>query len=112
MSLGSYLLTLLLTLLIELSVAYIFGYREKRKLIIFLLVNIVTHPLLSYFLWINSTLLIIPINYFSIIILEIAVVLVESLLLHFGLKDRCLKMFKVSLLMNAASFVLGLLIFS
>jgi hypothetical protein len=111
MSLGIYFLTLILTLLIEVGIAYILGYRRKKELNFFLLANLVTHPLLSYFLWINLTLFIIPISYFSLIILEVIVVILESLLLYLGLRDKYLKIFKVSLLINTVSFLLGLIIF-
>jgi hypothetical protein len=110
-SLGLYFLTLILTLVIELGVAYILGYRNKKELLMFFLVNIVTHPLLSYFLWINSTFFIIPINYLSFILFEIIVVLLETVLLYLGLKGKYLNMLLVSLSTNVASFVLGLLIF-
>jgi len=111
MSFGLYFLTLILTLLIEIGIAYIFGYRRKQELKIFILVNFVTHPLLSYFLWLNSVLLVIPINYFIIFILEMIVVILEMGLLRLGLGFKYLDILKVSIFMNLGSFLFGLIIF-
>jgi len=109
MRLEYYFLALILTLIIELSVAYIFGFRNKKSIITVIFSNLITHPLLCYFLWMNSVVFIIPISYFSIIVLEILVVLLESILLFFGLKQKYLEMLKLSFGINAASFLASLL---
>lgn len=111
MRLEYYLLALILTLIIELSVAYIFGFRNKKSIITIIVANLITHPLLCYFLLMNSVIFIIPINYFSIIVLEILVVLLESILLFFALKQKYLDILKLSFGINIASFLVGLLIF-
>ena len=112
MRLEYYFLALILTLVIELSIAYISGFRTKKCIITIFLVNIITHPLLCYFLWMNSIIFIIPVSYFSIIILEILVALLESVLLFFSLKQKYLNMLKLSLYINITSFVFGLLMFN
>ena len=112
MRLEYYLLALILTLIIELSVAYIFGFRTKKSIITIFLVNFITHPLLCYFLWINSVISIIPVNYFSIVVLEILVALLESVLLFFSLNQKYLNMLRLSLYINITSFVFGLLMFN
>lgn len=106
-----YFLALILTLLVELFVAYILGFRTKEDIITVIFANLITHPLLCYFLWMNSVIFIIPINYFSIIILEISIVLIESILLFFTLKQKYFNMLKLSFGINAVSFLVGLLIF-
>jgi len=111
MTIESYLLTLFLTLIIELSVAYFLGYRNKRALISVVCVNLMTHPVFCYFLWINLTLDIIEINYFSMISLEVIITLVESILLFYALKQKFSLMLNLSFAMNFASFVIGLIIF-
>lgn len=111
MTFGLYFLTLILTLLIEIGIAYTFGYRGKQELKIFILVNFVTHPLLSYFLWLNSILLVLPISYFIIFILEIIVVILETGLLRLGLGSKYLDILKVCIFMNLGSFLFGLVIF-
>ncbi len=111
MTIAYYFLALFLTLIIELSVAYALGFKKRKYLITILFINLITHPLLCYFLWLNSNLSIIPINYVSIIIMEILVVIVESVLLYFTMKQKYLNMLILSLSMNAVSFLIGLLIF-
>ena len=111
MRLEYYFIALILTLIIELSVAYVFGFRNKKSIITIIFANLITHPLLCYFLWMNSVIFIIPINYISIIVLEILVALLESALLFLALKQNYLDMLKLSFGINMASFFVGLLIF-
>ena len=88
MKIEYYFLALILTQLVELFVAYVLGFRTKKDIITVIFANLITHPLLCYFLWMNSFIFIIPINYFSIIALEISIVLLESILLFFTLKQK------------------------
>ena len=106
-----YFLALILTLVIELSIAYVLGFKTKKDIIAIIFANLITHPLLCYFLWMNSFIFIIPINYFLIIILEISVVLLESALFFFALKQKYFNMLKLSFFINAVSFLVGSLIF-
>ena len=112
MTITNYFIALFLTLVIELSVAYILGFRSKNNLFVIILINLITHPSLCYFLWLNSSIPIIPINYISIVVLEILVAIVESFLLYFAMKQKYLNMLKLSLSMNIASFLFGLLIYA
>jgi len=111
MTFESYFQALFLTLTIELSVAYFLGYKSKKALISVVCVNLISHPIFCYFLWINLTLDIIRINYFSMISLEVIITLLESLLLYYALKQKYLLMLNLSFAMNFTSFVIGLLIF-
>jgi len=111
MKLEYYFLALILTIIIELSVSYTFEFKSKKNIIVIIFVNLITHPLLCYFLWMNSVVYIITVNYFSIIVLEILVALLESVLLFFALKQKYLDMLKLSFGINVASFLVGLLIF-
>ena len=111
MTIESYLLALFLTLVIELSVAYFLGYRNKKAIITVVCVNLISHPLFCYFLWINLTLDIIPINYFTMISLEVIITLLEAILLFYALKQKFLLMLNLSFAMNFTSFVIGLIIF-
>ena len=45
----TYLKPLLLTILFEMAAAYVLGLRTKKELLLTVLVNIVTNPLLVYF---------------------------------------------------------------
>lgn len=111
MTIENYLLALFLTLTIELSVAYFLGYRNKKALMSVVCVNLISHPIFCYFLWINLTLLIIPINYFSMISMEIVITLLESILLYYALKQKFVLMLNLSIAMNFTSFAIGLIIF-
>ena len=103
------IISLLCTLLIEISVAFILKYRGK-DLINVLLVNILTNPLL------NS--LVIAINYYwglkarniSLYILEILVVLIEGFIYYKYLDRKKINGFILSLILNISSYGLGILI--
>lgn len=111
MTIESYLQALFLTLAIELSVAIFLGYRSKKALIAVVCVNLISHPIFCYFLWINLSISIIPLNYYSLIFLEAIIALLESLLLYYALKQKFLLMLNLSFAMNFTSFVIGILIF-
>ena len=103
------LICLACTIIIEVSIAFILRYRGK-DLINVLLVNILTNPLL------NSS--VIAINYFyglkarniCLYILEILVVLIEGFIYSKYLEKRKINGYLLSLILNIASYVIGLLI--
>ena len=102
-----YLLLLFLNLIIEIGVAHLLGYRTKEKILLIIIINFVTHPLLCYFLWI-SVCLNININNIVIFILEVVVIFIESFLLYFVIEKQYFNKLGLSLCINAASFFLGL----
>lgn len=106
---NSYLLVLSLTLIIETFVAFILGHRNKFVLLSVIFINLITNPLLNYFLWINGYFYFIEPNIWNILILEIMVVFIEWGLLMFALKQRPRRLFLLSLVMNSASFGVGFL---
>ncbi len=112
MTLWYYLLALYLTLCIESLVVVFLGYKTTRFLKIVLLANLITHPLLGLFLYFYLK------NYgqfpseMLILFLEILIVLTESLILYFFVKEKYLTMLMVSLLMNAASYLFGVFFFN
>ena len=103
------LICLVSTIIIEVSIAFILRYRGK-DLINVLLVNVLTNPLL------NSS--VIAINYFyglkarniCLYILEILVVLIEGFIYSKYLEKRKINGYLLSLILNIASYVIGLLI--
>ena len=103
------LISLICTIVIEITFAFMLGYR-KKDLINVLLVNILTNPLL------NSV--IVAINYYyglearniSLLILEILVVLVEGFVYSKYLTKKNINGYLLSLVLNIASYGLGLLI--
>ena len=103
------LISLTITLVIELSFAFILKYR-KKDLVNVLLVNFLTNPLL------NSVT--VAINYYyglkarniSLLILEILVVIIEGFIYHRYLTRRKINGYILSLILNIASYGLGLLV--
>ena len=103
------LISLSCTIIIEITLAIILGYR-KKDLINVLLVNILTNPLL------NS--LLVGINYYyglkartiALVIMEILVVLVEGFIYQKYLERRKINGFILSLILNISSYGIGQLL--
>ena len=103
------LISLTITLIIEISIAFILRYRGKDLLNV-LLVNVLTNPLL------NSS--IVAINYFYglkarnifLYIFEILVVIVEGAIYQKYLEKRKINGYLLSLILNASSYIIGLII--
>ena len=104
------LLALLLTIAVELLVAFFLGFRKKEELYAIIAINLITNPVLNFLIQLNYQLNIISSSFELIIVLEVIVVIVEFLLLFFMLRQDKKKLFIVSLLINLASFLFGLLI--
>ena len=112
MLISSYLAALLLTILIEVLVALIFGYKRKKEILSVILVNLITQPLLNYFLLIDSYFSLDAVNIQFILLLEIMVILVEWQLLVWTLQRKLKSLFVLSIVMNLASLTIGLSIFT
>lgn len=103
------IISLTCTIIIEVSVAFILKYRGKDLLNV-LLVNILTNPLL------NSVIVAINVYYglkarnICLYILEILVVLVEGFIYQKYLNRKKINGYILSLILNIASYGLGLLI--
>ena len=103
------IISLTITLVIELTIAFILKYRGKYLLNVFL-VNIMTNPLL------NSS--IVAINYYyglktrNIMLygFEVLVVIIEGFIYQKYLERRKINGFLLSLILNIASYGLGLLL--
>ena len=102
------LISLTMTLVFELGIALILRYRGKDLINIFL-VNVLTNPIL------NSV--IVAINYYYglkarniwLVILEIMVVIIEGFIYQKYLNRRKINGYILSIILNVASFGLGLL---
>lgn len=106
----SLIISLLLTIMIELTISFIFGIREECDIYVVVLVNICTNPIIVYIAnclkLLNNDL----VYNIVIVILEIIVVIVE-----FELYKRYLSVYKkspfiLSLVDNVLSFGIGLII--
>lgn len=100
-------ISLTITLIVEVGFAFILRYRGK-DLVNVLLVNFLTNPLL------NS--LVVTINYYyglktrniSLYIMEVLVVVIEGFIYQKYLERRKINGFLLSLLLNVASYGIGI----
>ncbi len=100
-----YFFALALTIIIEVAVARLFFY-EKSIVLAVILMNLITHPAFNLALYILSNYFGWQIGWVTIIYFEIAIVIIEALLLIFaGFGKK--KSFKLSFFANAASFSIG-----
>lgn len=103
----SFLYPLVLTLIIELSAAYVVGVRHKHTYLIIFLVNCLTNPLLTI------CISLLPAGTFirSLLIygvFEPVVILSEFLIYRYDLKED-ISPFRLSLFLNLASVIGGIL---
>lgn len=101
---------LILTILIESITAYMLGYRGKLLYLTLLLINIMTNPTINLVL-----LLIYQMNNYtayitSQLLLEILVVIVEWRLLKYTYPKEKKSLLLLSIIMNSASYLFGLII--
>ena len=106
----SLLISLFLTIIIELTVSFIIGIRDKDDIKVVILVNICTNPIVVYI----ANCLMLFTNHFiyniGVAILEILVVIVEFRLYKQYLKFDKLSPFVISLMNNVVSFLIGIII--
>lgn len=102
------LISLGLTLVLELAFAFLWGIRKKDSLWLLILINIATNPpaVLLHFLLVRQLLLS---SVFSVLLIESVVVLSEWLLLKHNTKAIS-RPFLFSLLANLFSYCTGLAI--
>ncbi len=102
--------SLILTLIIELSVSFIIGIREKNDIKVVILANIITNPIVVFIAncvaLMNNTLIYIIV----VIILEILAVLTEYKIFKNYLKFDKESPMIISVINNSISFTLGLII--
>jgi hypothetical protein len=101
----------LLTEIVEIAVALFLGYRRPREIIAVFLVNLVTNPSLNYILFLNDYYGVIQRGWAVILVSEIAVILIEWVLLVFALRDNPKSLLRLSFTMNICSYLVGVLIF-
>lgn len=115
MSLSSYLQALSSTILIEIIVGLIFNIFLKLRTITLVyslvLINLITHPFLTYSLWLINSKTRISITTPRILIAEVFVFLVEYFLLKLALPKKTRYLLLLSLVANLSSYLVGYLIF-
>lgn len=102
---------LVLTIAVETPAALLLGLRNKHALLAVLIINVITNPALNFLVLLNDYLGLISPAIILIVFLEITVVFVEWKLLVYTLRMKNRRAFIVSLILNTASFLAGILIF-
>lgn len=108
----SLLATLILTILIEETVIFLLGYRNKNTFLVVTLINVITNPIVNYIVMINNIFNIIKPNVSFIIIFEVLIVYIEWRILEYALPNQEKQSYLIlSILMNLASFLTGIILF-
>lgn len=101
---------LILTIIIEGITSFILGYRSLKEQLIVLLINVATNPVAVYCSWIISLLKNNVLKNCLVVLVEIVVVIVETIMLKKFNTKKKLPFFLIALINNATSFILGLFI--
>lgn len=105
----NYLNPLINTIIIELLVLFILGFKDKRLFLVLTLINIITNPALNYIL-LHSPCLTFNYGASYVLFLEGLVVIFEAVVLYFIFKNSQMQFFKLSFVLNVSSFLIGLVI--
>lgn len=101
---------LALTVLVEVGVGRLRGYRTGPEVSAIILINLVTNPALNLIMWLNAGYQ--PVSSaVLLLLLEAAVVAIEAGLLAFALGFRLRRTLVDSLWLNAASAGLGVVLY-
>jgi hypothetical protein len=107
-TISSYVTAFVGTIGLEVATALALGFRQRSELASVVLVNVFTHPLLCYLLWVSGSMRSVPIGFWVVLPFEAGVVLVEWWLLCFALRRRrSWRLLGLSLAMNGVSFLAG-----
>lgn len=100
---------LALTIVIEVIVAYLMGYRTKNFLIVVALASVITNPALNLILSINAMFSIFETSKLLIIFLELIVVFIEFKILCYVFDKRISrkKLFRLAVIINLVSYLIG-----
>jgi len=108
---STYLLTFLLTVIIECFTALLMGFRRRWIFVGLFLVNLCTHPVLNLIIVYNNRSGLIKSDFTLLVLLEVVVVFAEYYLLRDTFRGEEKNLFLLSLLMNFNSFAAGLVLF-
>jgi len=102
---------LLLTILVELTIGNILGYRKKAEMGAIILVNLITNPAINGLVFLNNHYSLIAFTLPILLGLEVLVVVAEWGMLVLMLKGKTKPLFILSLAMNACSCAVGIWIY-
>ena len=103
--LTNYLVSLILTIIVEVAIARIFFY-EKFIIAVVILMNLISHPVFNFSLFILKYNFGWQITWLQIIFFEIVIFLFEAFILYF-VGFRRPKALMLSFCANGASFLVG-----
>jgi len=109
----SLLLALVLTIIIEEIVVALSGLRLKQLFLVVALINCITNPIANYLVILNNKFIFIKPSLMLIIPIELFIIFIEWRILEYAFPNRIEKrsFFKLSIIMNSSSFLIGLIIF-
>jgi hypothetical protein len=108
----NFLTALILTILIEKTVIFFLGYRNKNTFLVVALVNVITNPIANCIVMANNIFNIIKPNISLVIILEVLIVYIEWKILEYALPNQEKQSYLIlSIIMNLASFLAGIILF-
>jgi hypothetical protein len=109
--LSNYAIAFLLAIVVEGAVALVLGYRKRHELACVVWVNVFSHPLLYYLVWIIRSSRTLSARDPIIILFEAGVVLLEWQLLCYALpRYQKRSLLLLSAAMNVASYGAGLVL--
>jgi hypothetical protein len=101
----NYAIAFLLTVVLEVAVALLFGYRKPAEIAAVFWVNVFSHPLVNFLIRIVGVLREAPVGPKELLLFECGVVLVEWQLLCYALPRRSrIGLLILSLAMNGVSY--------
>lgn len=106
----SLVISLILTISIELLISLLIGIRKRNDIISIIVVNILTNPIVVFIANILNNLRISLLYWGIIIILELIVVFVEGKVFKKILNFKKISGYKLSLINNIISFIIGAII--
>lgn len=110
-NIANYAIAFLVTVVLEVTVALMFGYRKPAEIAAVFWVNVFSHPLVNYLIAVVGLLRAAPVSSNGIFLFEAGVVIAEWRLLCFALpRHSKARLLILSLAMNAVSYSLPLLV--
>ena len=111
MLINSFFLPLVLTIFLEGITAFLMGYRDKQLMLLIVVVNAITNPLMNLMAVLILYLGMQEFFYWFILPMELLLIPVEWMILAYAIPQKKKELLKLSVVMNIFSFVIGLLVF-
>lgn len=109
---GYLIIFFLLTVILELIVALIFGYRKIIELLAIFFINLITNPAVNLILMFYLYVTYFEMNLLVLLSLELLVVYAEWKLLVYVLQKNYKKLLMLSSTMNFVSFLAGIFLYN